>query len=202
MDDKLKELFWHWITAALEPHAHFRPEHKRNVRMVRTVLEKPKGVVHPLSSSILQNSFLSGCMEFTRDEPVEHLIVGFGKRYGGGTNISRVLHIVGDKTSVRVPDGLIELIKKHASTGRSSQTILFHNHPNNWLNAILPGIPIPSAEDRLTMMPYKYFEPFFLVRTIFHEATMRFYVGERGKVREIRLPYLKDLWTLSQRMNM
>jgi len=194
--EQLKELIWHLLSALPDPQVHFKPEHKRNVRMVRNALQKPQGKVHKLSKPILRNSFLFGCLEFTKDEPVEHLIVGFGRRFGGGTDISAVYHITGNETSVSVPPQLQKLIKDHAETSPSAETIIFHNHPKAWYQNILPKIPLASSTDRRTMIAQKYFKPFFLLRGLFGEATVRFYVGEQGKVQEIRWPYLRDLWEL------
>lgn len=189
----LREVFYSEISSLFDPEARFSPEHKRNVRMVRNTLQKPLGRIHRLSKPILRNAFLYGCLEFTRSEPIEHLIVGFGRRRGGGTDIYEILHITGDTGSVPVPPALIQLIQAHAIQDRSHETILFHNHPPGWLNAILPLLPVASPADRRVMIKRKYFEPFFLLKNIFGHGTMRFYVAEQGKVKEIRWPYLKDV---------
>lgn len=192
-NDFLKEIFYTEISSLFDPEARFNPEHKRNVRMISNALQKPLGRIHRLSKPILRNSFLYGCQVFARNEPIEHLIVGFGRRRGGGTDIYSILHITGNTTSVPVPLALIQLIQGHAIRDSRHETILFHNHPANWLNAILPFLPAASPADRRLVIKQKYFEPFFLLKNIFGHGTMRFYVGEQGRVKEIRLPYLKDV---------
>ena len=189
----LREVFYSEISSLFDPEARFKPEHKRNVRMVSNALQKPLGRIHKFSKPILRNSFLYACREFTRFEPIEHLIVGFGRRRGGGTNIYSLLHITGSEGSVPVPPALIQLIQAHAINDYSHETILFHNHPSNWLNAVLPLLPVASPADRRVMFKQKYFEPFFLFKNIFGHGTMRFYVAEQGHVKEIRWPYLKDV---------
>ena len=191
LNEGFQELAWLGLSSYLDPEVGFRSEHKRNVRMVKNALEKPLGRIHKLSKPILRNSFLYGCVEFTRDEKVEHLVVGFGRRSGGGTNIYKLLHIVGNATSVPLPPALIRLIQAHALEGRSSEAIVFHNHPADWFNAI-HRMPLASTADRRLMVQKKFLEPFFLLKTVFGHGTMRFYVAERGRAREIKWPYLKD----------
>lgn len=196
----LLEIVCSEISALFDPEVRFKSEHKRNVRIVKNALLKKQGKTHLLSKPILRNSFIYGCLEFTKNEPIEHLIVGFGKRRGGGTDISSILHIIGNETSVPVPQGLVNLITSHAIKDTSSETIIFHNHPSNWLNAILPKIPLASPTDRRTMIKQKYFEPFFLLRSIFGHGTMKFYVAERKNVREIKSPYLLDLFSFIKKI--
>jgi len=196
VNEEQKELLLLWSSAMLDPQVRFKPEHKGNIRMVRNALQKPQGQVHKLSRSILRNSFLYGCVEFTKDEPVEHLVLGFGKRSGGGTNISEVLHLVGDEGSVAVPPVLIRLIKEHAWKDRSSESIIFHNHPLGALDTIISRSPLASKADRQLMLLIKYLEPFFLLRRVFREGTLRLYVAQHGKVKEIKLPYWKDIFDL------
>ena len=191
--DFWREVFYSEITSLFDPETQFRPEHKRNVRMTHNALQKPLGRIHQLSKPILRNAFLYGCREFTRNESIEHLIVGFGRRRGGGTDISSLLHITGNETSVPVPPALIQMIQTHAIRDSRHETILFHNHPSDWLNAILPLPPLASPADRRVMIKQKYFQPFFLLKNIFGHGTMRFYVAEQGRVKEIRWPYLKDV---------
>jgi len=161
-----QEIFYSEISTLFDPEARFKPEHKRNVRMIQNALQKPLGRIHKLSKPILRNSFLYGCREFTRNESIEHLIVGFGRRRDGGTDIFSVLHITGNETSVPVPQALINLIITHAIRDSRNETILFHNHPVNWLNAILPFLPAASLTRR-KMIKEKYFQPFFLLKNIF-----------------------------------
>ena len=183
MNEGLQELVWLGLSSYLDPEVGFRSEHKSNIRMVKNALEKPLGRIHKLSKPILRNAFLYGCLEFTREEKVEHLVVGFGKRYGGGTNIYKLLHIVGNETSVPVPPAFIRLIQAHALEDRSSETIVFHNHPADWFNAI-HRMPLASTADRRLMVQKKFLEPFFLLKTVFGHGTMRFYVAERIRRRD------------------
>jgi len=146
----LQELFRLGISALLNPQVQFRPEHRRNVRVVKNALSKPPGEVHKLRRPIMRNSFLYACNELTKSEPVVHLIAGFGRRRGGGTDISAAYHIVGKEISVVAPQSLLDIVMTHAVKGSRSDTILFHNHPANWLDGILPKLPLSSfAEQKL-----------------------------------------------------
>lgn len=113
----LREVLYSEISSLFDPEVRFIPEHKGDVRMARNALQKPLGRIHKLSKPILRNAFLHGCLEFTRSEPIEHHIVGFGRRRGGGTEESRTLANLRDTLLPKLISGELRVKTRRSSSG-------------------------------------------------------------------------------------
>ena len=70
-----------------------------------------------------------GCLDFTETLPEEHLIVGYGYRYGKTTKVERLHHVAGEERSVSIPPYLREEIRRHHFQRTDAEVIIFHNHP-------------------------------------------------------------------------
>ena len=181
------------ISSYLDPGpVQFKTNHKAGKRILSTILNKPIERLYVLENTILRNSFLYGCNEFTEDEVIEHLIVGFGKKRSMGTDIIKVFHVLGTSTSVIIPENLIDYIQKYLMSDFKAEVVIFHNHPRNWLTSSYPIGPIASNTDRWIAITSKL-EPLYLLRTFLRGGGLKYYVGERGLVKEIRWPSIMQM---------
>jgi hypothetical protein len=99
------------------------------VRRAKAVIKRAidqKGAVsrRPLT----RKHFLCGCLEFTDRLPEEHLIVGYGYRYGNTTDVERVHHVGGEDRRVAIPDYVRADIKRHHFHRSDAEVTIFHNH--------------------------------------------------------------------------
>ena len=187
----IRELLDSGISSIFDPApVSFKPEHERGVPLLRKLLKGSSSRIQKLPKKLTRNSFLLGCLDFTENEPIEHLIIGYGTKKGIGTDIYQIQHLIGNESSVEIPDSIIKSINTHSYSVPKSEVVIFHNHPYNWLNALFDNTPLPSAADRQTMLKKKYLEPFQLIRSLLKLGGVRFYLGENGFVREIRTPSL------------
>lgn len=187
----LKELTDAALSSLFDPNpVHFKPEHEKGVSSLRKLLDNPSSPtqIQKLPRKMVRNAFLCGCLDYTDNEPVEHLIIGYGAKRGIGTDIHSVRHTVGNKGSVKMPQSVIDEIITHSIKAPNSQIIIFHNHPYNWLNSIFDNIPLASTTDRMTILRQKYLDPFQFMRNLVGIGGLRFYLGENGFVREIKTP--------------
>ncbi|MDP2766640.1 MAG: hypothetical protein Q8O41_04195 [Candidatus Methanoperedens sp.] len=182
------------LSSIFDPNpVNFKHEHEKGVVPLRRLLSRHTSKIQRLPRRLVRNAFLCGCLDFTENEPIEYLIVGYGVKRGVGTDIYAVQHVVGNECSVSIPDLVIEDIDRHSTNVPQSEIIIFHNHPYNWLNAVLDNVPLPSTTDRRTMLQKKYMEPFQFVRFLSNVGGVRFYLGENGFVNEIRTPSITQL---------
>lgn len=187
----LKELMETGLSSLFDPNpVHFKSEHEKGVAPLKRILKDSSTVVQiqKLPRKMVRNAFLCGCLDYTENELVEHLIIGYGMRRGIGTDIHAVQHVVGNKSSVNIPQSVVDEIATHAMKIPHSQIIIFHNHPHNWLNSIFDNIPLASTTDRMTLLRQKYLDPFQFMRNLVGIGGLRFYLGENRFVREIKMP--------------
>lgn len=147
------------------------------------------------SGDVNRNSFLLGCLEFTNSRPEEHLIVGYGWRYGNTTVIERVHHVVGQERSVQIPTYVCDEVKRHYHHDTDAEVVIYHNHPRtgdeaDWLyflKTLLNDLPMASAADRqeLARQAYNWIG---LARTLLGQGRIMFYLGESRYVRQFQLP--------------
>jgi len=188
-EDIINELIDTGLSSIFDPNPiYFKPEHENGVVPLRRLLSRRTSKIQRLRRKLVRNAFLCGCLDFTENKPIEYLIVGYGVKRGVGTNIYTVQYVVGNEYSVSIPDSVVKNVDRHFLHVPQSEIIIFHNHPYNWLNAVLDNVPLPSTTDRRTMLQKKYLEPFQFVRFLLNEGGVRFYLGENGFVREIRTP--------------
>lgn len=195
-DPKLMEAI---ILACLERNpVDFRNVDEQEARRVQAAIKRattPKGT--GFRGSVTRKQFLCGCLDFTEHLLEEHLIVGYGYRYGQTTDIERVHHVVGEQRRVSVPDYVRSEIRRHHFRRSDAEVIVFHNHPRTgyepeWfytLKSLLQDLPIASNDDRRELQHHA-FNPVALFRQFFGQGQVLFYLGESGFVREFRLPPL------------
>ena len=127
------------------------------VRRVKAAIKRAidqKGAV--FRKPLTRKHFLCGCLEFTDRLQEEHLVVGYGYRYGNTTDVERVHHVGGEDRRVAIPDYVRADIKRHHFHRSDAEVIIFHNHPRTgnepeWfytLKALLQDLPIASMDDR------------------------------------------------------
>lgn len=127
-DPKLIEAI---ILACLEKNPiTFRAEHEDDVPRVRAAIKRgatAKGAT--FQNVVKRNSFLCGCLDYTENLPEEHLIVGYGFRYGRTTEIVRLHHVAGQERRVSIPAYVQEEVRRHHFHRSDAEVIIFHNHP-------------------------------------------------------------------------
>lgn len=157
---------------------------------------------------VTRKHFLCGCLDFTDNLAEEHLIVGYGYRYGQTTAIDRVHRMPGEERRVNIPEYIREGIRRHHFRKSDAEVIVFHNHPRTgdepeWfytLKSLLQDLPIPSNADRGQLQQHA-FNPVGLLRQVFGQGQVLFFLGESGFVKEFRLPPLLPFWEQLKRMN-
>ena len=157
---------------------------------------------------VTRKHFLCGCLDFTEHLEKEHLIVGYGYRYGNTTYIERVHNVAGEQRWVAVPDYIRSEIRRHHFHRSDAEVIVFHNHPRTgyepeWfytLKSLLQDLPIASNDDRRELQHHA-FNALGLFRQFFGQGQVLFYLGESGFVKEFRLPPLLPFLEQLQRLN-
>jgi hypothetical protein len=187
----------------------FRDVEEQEVKRVQAAIKRAtttKGTV--FRDPVTRKHLLCGCLDFTEHVPQEHLIVGYGYRYGRTTDIKKVHHVVGEERRVSVPDYIHKEIRRHHFHRSDAEVIVFHNHPRTgnefeWLytlKAFVQDLPIASTEDR-KVLQHHALNPVALFRRFFGQGEVLFYLGESGLVKEFRLPpllpFLEQLGWLS-----
>lgn len=186
----LKPYIEAWVSSLFDPRAiSFKAADERGVKLVRAACQKVPAVYYKFREHLNRNAFLCGCLDFTDQETTEHLIVGFGYKYGSTTKISAITHIIGERNSVSVPESLQQNIKKHLESEYRNEVLLFHNHPRNVLNVMIDNLPLASNTDRDTWLRY-FVQPLNALKAFMGGGRVRCYLGENGFVREFKTPNL------------
>jgi hypothetical protein len=167
----------------------FTERHESGVAPLKRLLSKPTFQIQKLPRKLIRNAFLCGCLDYTEQQLVEHLIIGYGQKRLSTTDISHVQHFTGNENSVILPPMVFNSADIHCLRTKNSEVIVFHSHPRSWFNFVADNAPLPSTADRDTMLMAKL-RPFQLIRSIFGTGGIRFFVGENGYVREIKMPNL------------
>ncbi|MBI1785578.1 hypothetical protein HYR69_10590 [Candidatus Sumerlaeota bacterium] len=143
-----------------------------------------------------RHTTLSGVWMFLeKDHKKEYLITAFGQRKGKGVDRPARfdgLHVShGAKHSVQFSPRNLDYLQKHIDRVINAEVLICHNHPQNIVSDLLSEIidwnPLPSNTDRDTSYQFKYNA---LVRWLAsgNFQSMRFYLVEAGRLREILLP--------------
>lgn len=162
---------------------------ERGIAPVAAACKKDADSLHKPRSPLNRNAFLCGCIEATHGHDLEHLIVGFGRKYGKTTKVEQIAHHRGTSDTVGIPSHIRSAIINHVGAGPSNEVILFHNHPPSWINAVFDNQPLPSFPDRLVLTDYQS-QPIVLLKLLLGRGHIRFYLGENGFVREFRTPHV------------
>lgn len=193
LDRPLRDFLDATIPSLLDPNPiSFRAIDEEGVAPVKAACRKATGTARSLRPPLNRNAFLCGCLGFAEGDAVEHLIVGFGNRWRTTTRITALVHVLGTKNRVGIPDQLHNEIRQRIASGHRAEVLLFHNHPPNLLNALFDNLPLASVPDRLTLLRHRM-KPEILLKGILGGGGVRFYLGENGYVREFRIPALLSL---------
>src|SRR5207253_9317654 len=128
----------------------------------------------------------------TENEPLEHLLVGYGFRDGSTAKIDSVHHTVGAVGSVHLSPSMAHTMWEHYGQRADSELLVFHNHPYNPLNFLFDNVPLASRADRIFLEARAMNVP-QLVRLVLDQGRVLFYLGENGFVKQFRLPSLVAL---------
>jgi len=192
----MREVIESGLSLKLDPNPIlFRPIHRKEGHSFLQELKKRKYGLIDLNKTILRNSFLYGCLKFSEAESNEHLIVGYGDRYGGGVDIESYYHIEGDIDSISISAEEV-ILGQIGSILPNKQLVVFHNHPKNDYSDYL-GRPLPSVADRDTLLFQKYLFPIQIMRRFTDgKEGLKFFLGENGKVLEYRTPSISGVLKL------
>jgi len=190
----LTELAESTLLGLLEPAPlRFTARHESEISRVRGAIRRAlEGKVARLRDPVNRNAFLLGCLAYTENEPREHLLVGYGFRYGSTTKIDSVDHAVGETGSVKLPSRMAHTMWQHYGQRVGSELLIFHNHPYNPLNFLLDNGPLASRSDRMLLQRHAISLPQF-PRLIHGQGRVLFYLGENGFVKQFSLPSLLAL---------
>jgi hypothetical protein len=134
-----------------------------------------------------RNAFLMACLNYTSARREEHLIVGYGFRHGSTTKVISVHHVVGGSQAVAIPPSVAHAMWDHFNLARGNELLVFHNHPYQPLSLLPNHQPLPSAADRQQLAALAL-NPHQLLRSVLGEGRVLFYLGEKGQVKQFRLP--------------
>jgi hypothetical protein len=198
------------ILACLEKNpVEFRNVDAAEVKKIQAAIKRAttkKGAT--FRDPVTRKHFLCGCLDFTDQLPEEHLIVGYGYRYGNTTAIERVHHVAGEERCVDIPDHVRTEISRHHFHRSDAEVIVFHNHPRTgdepeWfytLKSLLQDLPIASNDDR-RMLQHHAFSAVGLFRQFLGQGRVLFYLGESGFVKAFQLPPLLPFLEQLNRLN-
>lgn len=168
-------------------------QHERDLPKIRPILVRASsGVSAEFKKPINRNSFLLACLDLTEREQVEHLIVGYGARYGSTTKISSAHHAIGSESSVQLSEMMARQLSSHSSSGHKNEVVVFHNHPGNIINRLFDNRPLASNTDRRTLESLAL-NMFQICRGFSGGGRVLFYLGENGFVREFNWPRLETI---------
>jgi hypothetical protein len=182
------------LLGLLEPApVRFTAQHESDVPRVRAAIRRARdGTLARLRPPVNRNAFLLGCLDATQHAPREHLLIGYGCRYGSTTKIDGVHHNVGDARSVQLPACMAHTMAEHFAHHGDAELLIFHNHPYNPINLLFDNAPLASRTDRVFTAKHTMNFP-QLVRQLFDRGRVLFYLGENGLVKPFSLPSLATL---------
>ena len=156
-------------------------------RVRRKILEARTGKLGRFRGQVNRNAFLIGCLEYADHKPEEHMIIGYGFRYGTTTKVESLHHIIGEAGTVRLPEAVAHTMWDFYGQHESNELLVFHNHPYNPLNFLFDNWPLASRQDRL-FAEARGLQPPELARRVLSQGRILFYLGENGQVKEFYLP--------------
>jgi hypothetical protein len=189
---KTNEMVWQlaerYLPQLLEPGPNrFHYYHKKKSASMKKRLKSGSQKIIKFREDMNRNRFLYNCLILTEEEPIEYLIVGYGYVNRHTTEIEQAQIIPGSSNRVGIPYKVDQNIKNWIEEDEVNEVILFHNHPEHWVNAFL-SYPRPSGTDRDTMTRYKS-NPSYIVRRILGGGGgIMFFLGQNGEVKEFWLP--------------
>lgn len=175
------------ILASFEPCALSSCYEDELRRALRAFEGARDGELIRLRPFVNRNAFLIACGNYTENKREEHLVVGYGRRYGSTTRVASLHHVLGAADSVAVPAHVAHTMWDYYRQNPAHELLVFHNHPFNPLNLILDNGPLASRADRIAMQE-RSFNIEQVLRTFRGEGRVLFYLGENGSVKQFRLP--------------
>jgi hypothetical protein len=177
------------LLGCLEPNAlSFSAAHEGDVPRVRGAIRRAlNGQLARFRDPVNRNAFLLGCLDYTANRPEEHLLVGYGFRYGRTTKVESIHHAVGDSGSVGLPRNIAHAMWDYYPQHDENELLIFHNHPLNVLNLLFDNLPLASQTDRV-FAEARALNPLQIVRRLLGQGRINFYLGENGFVKEFRWP--------------
>lgn len=158
-------------------------------RALRAIERAPPGRLVRLARYVTRNAFLLACGDHTEDDPIEHLIVGYGRRHGSTTRVTALHHVTGDERTVGIPCEVAHAMLSHFEAHPKNELLVFHNHPTHFLHFLLNNFPLASSADR-RQLEQRALSPEQILRTLFGGGRVLFYLGENQAVKQFRLPRL------------
>jgi hypothetical protein len=187
------------LLACLEPRPmSFQNIDEAEARRVKTAIHRANATKSAvLRYPVTRKHFLCGCLDFTDRLSEEHLIVGYGFRFGNTTDIVSINHVVGQRGRVTIPQGIQQEISRHHFHRSDAEVIVFHNHPRvgdepAWfytLKVLLEDIPIASNADREQVRHHAY-NTVGMARQFLGQGRVLFFLGESGLVKAFNIPSL------------
>lgn len=176
----LRDLLDAGLSSLFDPQPiAFRAVDERGVSIVRKACASASAMPCHLRRPLNRNAFLCGCLDLTETEPREHLIAGFGRRFGSTTHVEAIAHAVGSAGQVVIPRQTWTAIHLWLEQTPRGEVLLVHNHPSNALNVLFDNLPLASEADRDTWL-----------RAVLGGKRLRCYLVENGYMREFRTPSL------------
>jgi hypothetical protein len=120
-------------------------------RVRQAILRARDGKLARFRAHVNRNAFLVGCGAYTQAKREEHLLIGYGFRYGATTKIASLHHAIGATGTVRIPDTVAHAMWEFSGRHEDNEILIFHNHPYGPLNFFLDNVPLPSRQDRLLL---------------------------------------------------
>jgi len=119
----------------------------------------------------------------------EHLIIGYGLRYGSTTKIESLHHAPGKTGSVHLSNTIAHTMWQYYQQDNKNDLLVFHNHPLNPLNLLADNFPLVSNADRI-FIETRAMNVQQLIQQISDGGRILFYLGENGFVKQFSLPRL------------
>ena len=184
-----KELVKNSLLSVFEPGPITLPagDEPDLLRAKRSIKRAQDTSLTSLKTPVKRSSFLGACLDLTDDEEHEHLIVGYGIKHGNTTRIDSVHHVLGEQHSVRPSVEILNTIWQHIHQRRRGEIIIFHNHPQTWLNTLLDNTPIASSADRRWLERLR-FHPYQLAKMLLGNGDVLFFLAENGFVKRFSFP--------------
>ncbi len=156
-------------------------------RVRRAIVRARDGRLARFRDPVNRNAFVLGCGVYTDGKPQEHLLIGYGFRYGATTKVESLHHVTGAAGSVRLPDTLAHAMWDYYGQDEDNELLIFHNHPYSPLSFLRDYLPLASRQDR-HFLEARAIHPQQLLRRLLGQGRILFYLGENGYVKEFSLP--------------
>ena len=156
-------------------------------RIRRAILRARNGKLARFRGQVNRNAFVLGCGAYADGRSEEHLLVGYGFRYGRTTKVECLHHATGGAGSVRLPNTMAHAMWDYYGQHEDNELLIFHNHPYSPLSFLRDHLPLASRQDR-RFLEARALHPQQLLRRLLGQGRILFYLGENGYVKEFSLP--------------